>query len=280
MEVPSVERIFISYRHEDAADAAGRLFDHLAPAFPPGNVFMDVEGILVGLDFAAEIEKHVRSCDALLAVIGPGWLDARDEHGALRLDDPDDWVRLEIQTALEAADVRVVPVLVGGATLPSKEQLPAPLETLTRRQAVRLTREHFVVEVQDLLRRLGRQSGGAPPGGSTGSTPGPGPGPTPSPSGDVQVRVVKATKLTMTLAIQMQSEHLLEVGTSVKLDGRKLKPDKWIGIHIAWNAEVEQRAVVLRSHSKGISSVYELEVDGTVIWSGTWGRIDADPAPS
>lgn len=127
--------IFISYRREDAPAYAGRLYDQLAERFGDENVFMDVDTIEPGADFVARIEDAVGSAAALLVVMGRGWVDAKDELGRRRLDDPEDFVRLEVASALQR-NVRVIPVLVGGATMPESEQLPAVLAGLSRRNAL------------------------------------------------------------------------------------------------------------------------------------------------
>src|ERR1700747_1122745 len=106
--------IFVSYRRQDSSHLAGRLYDHLADRFGEGQVFMDVDTIEPGLDFAEEVTRAVAACQVLVAVIGPAWLTAADGRGRRRLDDPDDFVRLEIETAL-VRGVRVIPVLAQGA---------------------------------------------------------------------------------------------------------------------------------------------------------------------
>src|SRR5882724_4143611 len=126
--------IFISYRREDAAGYAGRLYDRLAAHFGPDRVFMDVEGIEPGVDFVDAIERAVGSCEVLIVIIGKDWL-AVDGAGKRRLDDPGDFVRIETAAAL-ARHIRVVPVLVDEAAMPSADQLPANLAPLARRQAV------------------------------------------------------------------------------------------------------------------------------------------------
>src|SRR4051812_49214807 len=129
--------VFISYRRQDSAGHAGRLSDQLKAGLGSNRVFMDVDGIAAGQDFVEAIEQAVGSCDALLAVIGPEWLASVDAEGNRRLDDPTDFVRLEISAALRR-NVRVIPVLVGGASMPPKEALPPDIELLGRRQAVDL----------------------------------------------------------------------------------------------------------------------------------------------
>lgn len=129
--------IFISYRRTDASWPARWLADRLVGQFGDDAVFQDVESIRPGDDFAAEIEAGIRSCSVLLAVIGPRWL-AEESDAGQRLDDPQDWVRLEIESALRQG-IRIVPVLVDGARMPSASELPPSLQSLARRQAVTLS---------------------------------------------------------------------------------------------------------------------------------------------
>ncbi len=150
-----MQGIFISYRREDSAGHAGRLFDRLCAYFGKDSVFMDVEGIEAGVDFVETIEQAVGGCDVLLAVIGRGWLDSRNSQGDRRLDDPQDFIRLETAAAL-ARNVRVVPVLVEGAQMPPAESLPAELRTLTRRQAVELRDSRWEDDIQALVKVLER----------------------------------------------------------------------------------------------------------------------------
>ncbi|MGE3230473.1 MAG: toll/interleukin-1 receptor domain-containing protein [Hyphomicrobium sp.] len=147
--------IFISYRRDDSRHAAGRLYQHLVQRFPRDALFMDIDSIEPGLDFANVLQKTVADCDAIIAVIGPGWTYARDEAGARRLDNPDDFVRLEIEAALRR-DVRVVPVLVDGASLPRAEELPETMRSLVRRNAVRLTHEKFGTDADVLAEALAK----------------------------------------------------------------------------------------------------------------------------
>ena len=135
-----MQGIFISYRRQDAAGYAGRLYDRLAGHFGADRVFMDVEGIEPGLDFVDAIGRAVASCEVLIVIIGPGWL-ATDSTGKRRLDDPKDFVRIETRAAL-ARHIRVVPVLVDKAVMPLAEELPADLAPLVRRHAVELSHKY------------------------------------------------------------------------------------------------------------------------------------------
>ena len=150
-----INGIFISYRRDDSAGHAGRLFDRLVARFGKGAVFMDVEGIEAGVDFVETIEKAVGGCDVLLAVIGRGWLDSRDSEGKRRLDDDQDFIRLETSAAL-ARNVRVIPVLVEGARMPRAADLPEDLRPITRRQAVELRDSRWEDDIQALIGVLER----------------------------------------------------------------------------------------------------------------------------
>jgi hypothetical protein len=128
-------KIFISYRRNDSASNAGRIYDRLEGHFGQGQVFMDVDAIRPGLDFVEVVQEAVGSCDGLVAVIGSEWLQASDESGRRRLENPEDLVRLEIATAL-SRNIRVIPVLVQGARMPVATDLPEGLEALARRNSV------------------------------------------------------------------------------------------------------------------------------------------------
>lgn len=126
-------KVFLSYRRDDSADVAGRLYDRLIERFGAAQVFKDVDSIPPGVDFRAYLSQQIAACDVVLAVIGARWL-APDTIGSRRIDDPKDFVRIELEAALER-DVAVVPVLVGGAGVPHVEDLPETLAELAYRQA-------------------------------------------------------------------------------------------------------------------------------------------------
>jgi TIR domain len=146
-------KIFINYRRGDDPGHTGRLFDRLQDVFEPQQLFMDVDNIAPGLDFVRVLNERVAECDIVLAVIGKGWVDSRDPAGARRLEDPEDFVRIEIESALSQGK-RVIPVLVGDSQMPHPEDLPEPLRPLARRNAVRLTHERFRADVQGLVKAL------------------------------------------------------------------------------------------------------------------------------
>jgi hypothetical protein len=150
--VPPPGRIFISYRREETAYPAGWLFDRLADRFAR-QVFKDVDSIELGDDFVEVITRAVGSCDVLLALIGDEWLTITDEDGRRRLDDPEDFVRLEIEAAL-TRNVRVIPILVDGARMPRAAELPPSLAKLVRRQALELSPARFDFDTSQLLRVL------------------------------------------------------------------------------------------------------------------------------
>ena len=148
-------RIFMSYRREETAYSAGWLFDRLVGHFGRDQVFKDVDSIDLGDDFAEVITTAVGACEVLLALIGDRWLTMTDQDGQRRLDDPHDFVRLEIEAAL-TRDVRVIPILVAGAQMPRAEELPASLAKLVRRQALELSPSRFDSDTQRLLHVLDR----------------------------------------------------------------------------------------------------------------------------
>lgn len=159
-------RYFVSYRREDASGHAGRLADHLLDRFGQGAVFVDVDSIEAGSDFTAEIGRAISGSDAVLVVIGLGWLDAATSSGTRRLDEPADFVRQEIEAALSSA-VRVIPVLVGGAQMPAEADLPSSIAALSHRNAVELQDRRWREDVDalvDVLEGRGRATlGNLPP---------------------------------------------------------------------------------------------------------------------
>ena len=157
---PAAGRVFISYRREETAYAAGWLFDRLVDRFGRGQIFKDIDSIQLGDDFVEVITTAVASCDVLLALIGEQWLTITDEHGTARLDNPDDFLRLEIEAAL-TRDVRVIPILVAGARMPRPDQLPPSLAKLVRRHALELSPSHFEFDTSRLLSVINSSLAGA-----------------------------------------------------------------------------------------------------------------------
>lgn len=145
--------IFVNYRRTDSEGEAGRLLDDLTLRFGSDSVFMDVSAIEPGRDFRKAIDQSVATCSVLLAMIGQEWLDSRDSRGNRRLDDANDFVRIELASALRR-DIPVVPVLVRGAKMPHVEELPDDLKELAYRNAVELTHARWKSDVQILLQAL------------------------------------------------------------------------------------------------------------------------------
>jgi hypothetical protein len=154
--VATVPGIFISYRRDDTEAYAGRLADDLRRHFGDDDVFIDIQTLQPGADFVEEIEAAVGSADVVLVVIGRQWLSATDDRGRRRLDDPHDFVRLEVSAAL-GRSIRVIPVLVHGASMPSKEELPEALAALVRRNAFEIDNRRWRYDVQRLIVVLDEQ---------------------------------------------------------------------------------------------------------------------------
>jgi hypothetical protein len=148
-------KIFVSYRRQDASGEAGRLVDHLQEVFGDDSVFLDVETIEAGLDFIQAIEKALSSCKVLIAMIGPHWATMKDPQGNLRLFNKDDFIRIEISAALKR-DIRVIPVLVNGAMMPNPEDLPEDLQGLTRRHAQELSSSRWKYDSDQLTSVLSK----------------------------------------------------------------------------------------------------------------------------
>jgi hypothetical protein len=146
-------QVFLSYRRIDVGGYAGRLTDALRERLGDKSVFQDVTAITLGEDFTVAIDRALHDCDAVLAVIGPGWLSASTPEGGSRLLEPDDYVRLELARALER-NVLVIPVLVGGARMPAADALPNELQGLVERQGMALRDESWHQDLESLVRSL------------------------------------------------------------------------------------------------------------------------------
>ena len=146
--------IFLNYRRKQAEWPTLRLRDRLIDVFGTERIFTDIDNIQPGQDFTKVLEAAVGSCRVLLAVIGQDWVNASDEGGRPRLEDPSDWVRVEIESALRRPKVLVIPVLLDGATMPRVEQLPGELAQLSMRQAFEITAGGFDSQVGTLITTL------------------------------------------------------------------------------------------------------------------------------
>ena len=147
--------VFISYRRSDSTwGYASWIHDRLADRFGPDHIFMDVDSVPLGADFVDHIDRAMADADIALILIGPRWVGATDEAGERRLDDPEDFVRIEITAALRSKS-SVIPVLVDGAQMPTRKELPDELWPLTRRQAL-IFQRHGNAAIQELLAAVER----------------------------------------------------------------------------------------------------------------------------
>ncbi len=158
-------KVFISYRRDDSAGHAGRVRDRLEREIGRDLLFMDVDAIPLGTNFAKVLRDEIAECGVLLAVIGPNWSDMRDERGNRRLDDPNDFVRIEIAAALQR-DIPVIPILLDGARIPKAHQLPNDLKELASRNGLDVRHASFHDDMERLIRGLKGQlgQGGGPEG--------------------------------------------------------------------------------------------------------------------
>ncbi len=155
---PEVEEkrklIFISYRRDDTADTTGRIYDWLVRNFSEEQIFKDVDSIPLGVNFKDYLTQNVSQCSALLAVIGDKWLAVTNEYGQRRIDDPKDFVRIEIEAALNRR-IPVIPVFVQNAKAPQEGALPTSLSELAWRQGINIQRDpYFKGGMESLIRAL------------------------------------------------------------------------------------------------------------------------------
>jgi formylglycine-generating enzyme required for sulfatase activity len=148
-----VTTIFISYRRENCAGEARALFNDMRERLSENSIFMDVDSIALGRDFREALQRTLSSCDIVLVLIGRNWADAKDEEGRTRLEDPSDFVRLEIEAALKR-DIVVMPVLVQGAHMPAAAQLPPEIRDLVYRNGFELSHNRWESDIGEMLRRL------------------------------------------------------------------------------------------------------------------------------
>jgi len=141
--------IFISYRRDDSAGSTGRIFDRLN-YLKKYQIFIDVDAINFGEDFIEAIEKAVKKCHILIVIIGRYWLTITDENGARRLDNPHDFIRIELETAFQNK-TRIIPVLVDKAKMPKLDDLPENIKPLIRRNAIEISHDQFTKDVNRLI---------------------------------------------------------------------------------------------------------------------------------
>jgi TIR domain len=148
--------VFLNYRRGDSEGQARALFVELTKLLGKDSVFMDVDSIALGRDFRTVLQERLGSCDVMVALIGPDWLDAADSSGNRRLDNPTDFVRQEIASALKR-NIPVIPVLVQGARMPGSERLPVDLQDLPYRNGFELGHSTWESDVAEMVKRLGLQ---------------------------------------------------------------------------------------------------------------------------
>src|SRR5258705_8970637 len=154
MRRPPMTTVFVSYRREETAGEARALFNELSTKLGKDSVFMDVDNIALGRDFRQILQEHLASCDLLLVMVGRGWLDAKNASGRIRLEEPSDFVRLEIESALKR-NIPVTPVLVQGAQMPTVDQLPGDIKDFAYRNGFELSHSRWESDVAEMCKRLG-----------------------------------------------------------------------------------------------------------------------------
>lgn len=261
--------VFISYRRDDAAAHAGRLFDRLRDRFGEQSVFLDVDSIEPGVNFRDAIDAALSRCKALLVVIGPRWISVTGPTGWRRIDEPRDFVRLEIEMALHRG-IRVIPVLVDGAAWPPADNLPATLAELADLQAVEISHAQFHSDSQRLIEGLARITGS----GLYDVSARPAPHPTPWSA------TLIGTGWTRSFIIQLSNEkHVLDTKNgmfayTIKLDGKvafkRVTDDEELAVTLPISDGPVVRTLTLWLQIGGVTSVIKhsrIAVDDRLIFS-------------
>ena len=150
--------VFLNYRREDSSGSSGRMFDLLSHKLTGARVFMDVDALEPGVDFTRAMDEQLAGCDYFIAVVGPNWANAQAADGRRRLDNPNDYVRVEIEAALRRG-IRVVPVLVDGAKMPQPNDVPESLKPFCTRNAFVVAHHKFASDIDDLAIAIKRNIG-------------------------------------------------------------------------------------------------------------------------
>lgn len=219
-----MNNIFISYRREDSEGFARGLFQSLVGAFGSDRVFMDVEAIRLGTDFVEAIEKSLAGCGALLVLIGKDWVNCTDAAGRRRLDDPRDFVRMEVAKALEHG-VTVIPVMIKGAKEPAAENLPDVLQPIARLQSLELRHERWNQDVDHLTSELAKLLG-LERLDRLGSVP---PPPAPKPAKKLGGRILMGLAAVLGVAILIIAGNLLISKNPTSPDTVQLDPQNQDG---------------------------------------------------
>ncbi|HVG22215.1 MAG TPA: toll/interleukin-1 receptor domain-containing protein [Blastocatellia bacterium] len=167
----NLDQIFICYRREDSNSIAGRIYDRLVQRFGKDAIFKDIHSIPLGVDVKQHIDSVIKQCSVLLVVIGDRWLEEAVEIGKRRIDDPNDFVRIEIESALQR-DIRVIPLIAQGAAIPLEQNLPTTLKNLANRQGLKVSNDpYFHMDMDRLIEELGSSFSVAPNVKEPGSYP-------------------------------------------------------------------------------------------------------------
>ena len=236
--------VFISYRRADTSGHAGRLSDDLARHFGRSVAFRDIDSIDAGADFVHALEHAIGNARACIVLIGDTWLTEQGADGSRRLDDADDHVRREVETALGTPDLLVLPVLVEGADMPSADELPASLQRLARLQAVELSESRWDYDVSRLAAVL-RDAGVGPPA-----------------SGAVPRWLVPSSLAILAALLAMAAFQWMDVGDDV---------DAYAGLWFLPNGSFW----TVREAQDGLW-VEETHYDSQQVWKRGPGRIDSD----
>jgi len=246
-------KVFISYRRGDAAGYAGRVNDRLSRELGHDLLFMDVDAIPLGSNFVKVLREEVGKCQILLALIGRNWIDARDEQGRRRLEDPDDFVRIEIATAL-ARDIPVIPVLFDEVGIPPADSLPDNLKELALRNGLHVHHESFHVDLDKLVKALE---------GTLGRLAQP-PAPPPKPAEDTPAVAQPPPPPPPRASDPLERRHLTILACEMAAPGgpeRRLDPEEQQEARLAFQArcrsEIEaQRGVVADLPGDGVVAYF------------------------
>ena len=242
--------IFISYRRDDSSGWAGRLYEHLVRDWGQDSVFMDIDAIAPGEDFREAINRTMETCDVVMVVIGPHWIGAVDKHGNRRLDDAGDNHRQEVIAALAAPDVRVIPVLVGGATMPTVGELPEALHELAFRNAAVVDDRRFSSDVRALqapFRDLNPNAPTSAAGASYSYTPPPPGGTAPRAAASAPAEPSTETAATSRM-VDLVPTALAVIGAAIVLVSGVIDPHDWhsekANVRIFWSLVIVSAVVV------------------------------------
>lgn len=251
-------RIFVSYRREDASGYSGRLYDNLKQKFP-GLVFRDVDSLEPGDDFAVRIEELLGSAEVMIAVIGRGW--ATDESGHRRIDEPDDWLRLEVGAGLRR-NIRVIPVIVGGAKMPQAEELPDDLKALALRNSLEINDRDWESAQERLFATIERVLGLA------NATPEPS-APIPEPTPPLLPAVVP---------LALVGAGMLAVGLFLRWDSEATRSSKTTSVATCPTAACSPRSLPSASSPPPCSERCSLGAGGLARW--VWGSCSEPASPA